>query len=376
MPDGLCGDRPCCRGRGRCARPCRISLGPSTARSSASRPVRRLQASRRAPDRSSWRRRRPPRRTRRCAAAARGRRRDRGQDQHDEFAFLRLGTNPHYGTPGNPADRMRVPGGSSSAVRSRARTAARDRDRLGYRRLDPHSGRALRLVGSSREPMACADRTARFRCRYTLDSIGPMPERGRLRGGGRDLAGADADRLCRCRLPGCGSDCVKAPDPKSRRDRERALRRDHRQLAAAGARLSEESLPQLSRLQCARPSGGNRACRGFRDPSRPACAGRDFDPRCRKRIELAATCRRPITLVLLRERAALRRPWTAAGRPRRAGDADDAGSVAPRMSEGLDERRRRSVRTTRALRTRRRPISSISPPSRCRCRVAAPCRSG
>src|SRR5882672_9965748 len=31
-----------------------------------------------------------------------------------EFAFSGIGTNPHYGTPGNPADRTRVPGGSTS----------------------------------------------------------------------------------------------------------------------------------------------------------------------------------------------------------------------------------------------------------------------
>jgi aspartyl-tRNA(Asn)/glutamyl-tRNA(Gln) amidotransferase subunit A len=30
-----------------------------------------------------------------------------------EFAFSIFGANPHYGTPGNPADRTRVPGGSS-----------------------------------------------------------------------------------------------------------------------------------------------------------------------------------------------------------------------------------------------------------------------
>src|SRR5205807_2173659 len=30
-----------------------------------------------------------------------------------EFAFSGVGMNPHYGTPGNPADRARVPGGSS-----------------------------------------------------------------------------------------------------------------------------------------------------------------------------------------------------------------------------------------------------------------------
>src|ERR1700716_2943502 len=33
-----------------------------------------------------------------------------------EFAFSALGLNPHYGTPGNPADRARVPGGSSSGA--------------------------------------------------------------------------------------------------------------------------------------------------------------------------------------------------------------------------------------------------------------------
>jgi aspartyl-tRNA(Asn)/glutamyl-tRNA(Gln) amidotransferase subunit A len=31
-----------------------------------------------------------------------------------EFAFSGIGTNPHHGTPGNPADRARVPGGSTS----------------------------------------------------------------------------------------------------------------------------------------------------------------------------------------------------------------------------------------------------------------------
>src|SRR4051794_17914693 len=33
-----------------------------------------------------------------------------------EFAFSGVGLNPHYGTPGNPADRTRVPGGSSSGA--------------------------------------------------------------------------------------------------------------------------------------------------------------------------------------------------------------------------------------------------------------------
>src|ERR1700691_1097334 len=33
-----------------------------------------------------------------------------------EFAFSGVGANPHFGTPGNPRDRSRVPGGSSSGA--------------------------------------------------------------------------------------------------------------------------------------------------------------------------------------------------------------------------------------------------------------------
>ncbi len=39
-----------------------------------------------------------------------------GSTNMSEFAFSGIGANPHYGTPGNPADRSRVPGGSSSGA--------------------------------------------------------------------------------------------------------------------------------------------------------------------------------------------------------------------------------------------------------------------
>src|SRR5882757_8045260 len=39
-----------------------------------------------------------------------------GSTNMSEFAFSGVGFNPHYGTPGNPADRTRVPGGSSSGA--------------------------------------------------------------------------------------------------------------------------------------------------------------------------------------------------------------------------------------------------------------------
>jgi aspartyl-tRNA(Asn)/glutamyl-tRNA(Gln) amidotransferase subunit A len=39
-----------------------------------------------------------------------------GKTNMTEFAFSGVGINPHFGTPGNPADRMRIPGGSSSGA--------------------------------------------------------------------------------------------------------------------------------------------------------------------------------------------------------------------------------------------------------------------
>lgn len=39
-----------------------------------------------------------------------------GKTNMTEFAFSGVGINPHYGTPGNPADPARIPGGSSSGA--------------------------------------------------------------------------------------------------------------------------------------------------------------------------------------------------------------------------------------------------------------------
>lgn len=39
-----------------------------------------------------------------------------GKTNMTEFAFSGVGINPHYGTPGNPYDRQRVPGGSSAGA--------------------------------------------------------------------------------------------------------------------------------------------------------------------------------------------------------------------------------------------------------------------
>jgi aspartyl-tRNA(Asn)/glutamyl-tRNA(Gln) amidotransferase subunit A len=103
-----------------------------------------------------------------------------------EFAFSAIGTNPHYGTPGNPADRARVPGGSTSGG------AVAVADGMCELTIGSDTG------GSTRIPAALCGITGfkpskqrvptdgAFPLSVTLDSIGPMA------GNVKDCADADA----------------------------------------------------------------------------------------------------------------------------------------------------------------------------------------
>jgi aspartyl-tRNA(Asn)/glutamyl-tRNA(Gln) amidotransferase subunit A len=91
-----------------------------------------------------------------------------------EFAYSGVGANPHFGTPGNPADRMRIPGGSSAG----AAVAAAD----GMCRLSIGTDTG----GSTRIPAAVCGivgfkptakrvpTTGAFPLSFSLDSIGPL----------------------------------------------------------------------------------------------------------------------------------------------------------------------------------------------------------
>lgn len=103
-----------------------------------------------------------------------------------EFAFSAIGTNPHYGTPGNPADRGRVPGGSTSGG------AVAVADGMCELTIGSDTG------GSTRIPAALCGITGfkpskqrvptdgAFPLSMTLDSVGPMA------GNVKDCADADA----------------------------------------------------------------------------------------------------------------------------------------------------------------------------------------
>jgi aspartyl-tRNA(Asn)/glutamyl-tRNA(Gln) amidotransferase subunit A len=97
-----------------------------------------------------------------------------GRANMTEFAFSGVGINPHYGTPGNPANRSRIPGGSSSGG------AVSVADGMAEITIGSDTG------GSTRIPAALCGivglkpsqyrvpTTGAFPLSYALDSIGPM----------------------------------------------------------------------------------------------------------------------------------------------------------------------------------------------------------
>src|SRR6185295_5725080 len=91
-----------------------------------------------------------------------------------EFAFSGVGMNPHYGTPGNPAARARVPGGSSSGA------AVAAADQMCEIAIGTDTGGSTRIpaalcgiVGFKPSQWRVPTEGA-FPLSYMLDSIGPL----------------------------------------------------------------------------------------------------------------------------------------------------------------------------------------------------------
>jgi aspartyl-tRNA(Asn)/glutamyl-tRNA(Gln) amidotransferase subunit A len=91
-----------------------------------------------------------------------------------EFAFTGVGANPHFGTPGNPHDRARVPGGSSAGA------PVAVADGMCEISIGTDTGGSVRipaalcgLVGFKPSRQRVLTEGA-FPLSYTLDSIGPI----------------------------------------------------------------------------------------------------------------------------------------------------------------------------------------------------------
>lgn len=97
-----------------------------------------------------------------------------GKTNMTEFAFSGIGINPHYGTPGNPADRCRIPGGSSSGA------AVSVADDMAEIAIGTDTGGSTRIPAAMcgivgwKPSQQRVSRDGAFPLSFALDSIGPL----------------------------------------------------------------------------------------------------------------------------------------------------------------------------------------------------------
>jgi len=215
-----------------------------------------------------------------------------GKTNMSEFALTGIGANPHYGTPRNPADRARVPGGSSSgagvAVADGFCEIAIGSDTGGSTRI-PAS--FCGIVGfkpsKSRVPTDGA-----FPFSPALDSIGPMAKTVALcAAADAVLAGEPAWTVEPETLSGLRLGIPLGP-PMTGLDETVAARfADARNaLASAGVRISEEVMPlfaDMARVNSKAAIGMVEAYAVHRDWLATRAA--DYDPNATARLMAAGS---------------------------------------------------------------------------------------
>ncbi|HVV60611.1 MAG TPA: amidase [Pseudolabrys sp.] len=207
-----------------------------------------------------------------------------------EFAFSGIGANPHYGTPGNPADRARVPGGSSSGA------AVAAADGMCEIAIGTDTGGSTRIpaalcgiVGFKPSRQRVPTEGA-FPLSYTLDSIGPMARTVAACAKADAVMAGAAPRpfepapLAGLRFGVAQGAPLEGLDETVGKQFPAALDR----LAKAGVRLSDEKLPLLDTMAEVNAIGGIAPAEALaihRD--RIARRGEAIDPNVRMRIERA-----------------------------------------------------------------------------------------
>jgi aspartyl-tRNA(Asn)/glutamyl-tRNA(Gln) amidotransferase subunit A len=225
-----------------------------------------------------------------------------------EFAFSGIGTNPHYGTPGNPADRARVPGGSTSggavAVADGMCEIAIGTDTGGSTRIP---AAFCGLVGFKPSKKRVPTDGA-FPLSFTLDSVGPIAKSV------ADCAAADAvlagddpwnvrpEPLRGLRLGIPQGLPLKDLDPTVANRFSDATKA----LAKAGVQLSDETIPLIEDVVRLNAKATFSAVESyFIHRERLATRAADYDPFVLARIEGGSKITAADYLTMLHDRATL-----------------------------------------------------------------------
>jgi aspartyl-tRNA(Asn)/glutamyl-tRNA(Gln) amidotransferase subunit A len=205
-----------------------------------------------------------------------------------EFAFSGVGINPHYGTPGNPADRRCIPGGSSSgaavSVADGAAIVAIGTDTGGSVRIPA----ALCGIVGFKPTQERISRAGATPLSTTLGSIGPLANSVTCCAIADAVMAGDepvvppavaVDRLCLGVPQSLVLDDL-APEVAT------AFSDTCTRLSRTGARIVDLSLTELGEYRTLNARGGFAPIEAFAW-HRPLLArrGNDYDPRVRSRIE-------------------------------------------------------------------------------------------
>ena len=231
-----------------------------------------------------------------------------------EFAFSGIGANPHFGTPGNPWDRARVPGGSSAGA------PVAVADGMCEISIGTDTGGSVRIPASlcglvgfkpSRQRVPT---DGAFPLSYSLDSIGPITRTV------ADCAKADAvmagehfSSLEPATLAGLRFGVAEGL-PLDRLDNAVTAAFDAaiKRLDSAGVRISRESLSIFDGMSEVNAKGGispAEACAVHRERLRRRA--KDIDPNVLARIEHGCAVSAADYVDMVRERDRLVRAMDA-----------------------------------------------------------------
>lgn len=232
-----------------------------------------------------------------------------------EYAFSGVGMNPHYSTPGNPADRSRIPGGSTSGG------AVAAADGMCEIAIGTDTGGSTRIPAAmcgivGFKPSAQRIPTdGAFPLSFSLDSIGPMARTvADCALADAVMAGAEPEALEPAQLAGLRIGALQglvltSMDETVGRRFPAGLDR----LAKAGVRLLDQNLTLIDAMMEVNSLGGLAPPEAFmihRD--RLARRGSDVDPNVSVRIARGAEISAADYIEMLRRRAELVRAMDAA----------------------------------------------------------------
>ena len=263
-----------------------------------------------------------------------------GRTNMTEFAFSGLGLNPHHGTPGNPFDRARIPGGSSSGA------AVSVADGMCAMGLGTDTGGSVRIpsafcgLAGFKPSQARVPLAGSIPLSWSLDSIGPLARTiACCAATDAILAGEPAEPLAELPLAGLRLGAptnvlLDGMDETVGRAYERALKR----LAERGARIVEFTLAELDALPGVNAAGGFAAAESWawhrRLIAEKAAA---YDPRVLSRIRRGEAMSAADYIELIERRRALVAGADAASAPFDALIAPTVPIAPPTMAELADD---------------------------------------